>query len=197
MNLLVKRSKRTKLLVPIIRLEILESDVIGRVAPPPAPNSIWTPPLERIIRWRLCIRLSNLPPWWLGNWTDEVSRPSCILNLAPVLRRRREAGAFVCVMVDGRIGGKANGQRRGTNLERSRCFKGSVRCRMQPPLMWSRQPLWHATHVDLVIPDRKPPCSCWRESCRAFTTWHIHHTHHTLNIITQSLQRRAIFHSSK
>lgn len=33
-------------------------------------------------------------------------------------------------------------------------------------------------------------------SCE-FTTWHIHHTHQTWNIITQSLQRHTIFHSSK
>ena len=33
-------------------------------------------------------------------------------------------------------------------------------------------------------------------SCE-FTTWRIHHTHQTWNIITQSLQRHTIFHSSK
>lgn len=106
------------------------------------------------------IKLSNLPPRWSGNWTDEESRRSCILNLAPVLRRRRrrEAGASVRVVMGGW------GERSGEGLARHNFGTHEVLWGPEPSLMRSRQPLWHAAHVDLVSPDRKPPCSRWRES---------------------------------
>lgn len=57
----------------------------------------------------------------------------------------------------------------GVILECLRCCESlsrSVRCktRCDPSLMWALQPLWSATHMDLVVPNRKPPFSCWCES---------------------------------
>lgn len=65
----------------------------------------------------------------------------------------------------GRGGGRRR-RRRGDNfgmLEVLREPERSVRCktRHDPSLMWEVQPLWSATHMDLVVSNRKPPFSCW------------------------------------
>lgn len=72
-----------------------------------------------------------------------------------------ECRSVLCVVVVWRWVG-------GIIFKCSRCFKVPQSTSDVEPslnsLMWSRQPSWHATHVDLVIPDRKPPCSHWCKS---------------------------------
>lgn len=60
------------------------------------------------------------------------------------------------------MGGR--GERRGEGLARHRFGMREVLGGPEPSLTRSRQPSWHAAHVGLVSPDRKPPCSRRRES---------------------------------
>lgn len=165
MNLLVKRSKRTKLLVPIIRLEILESDVIGRV-PPPHKFHLDSPS-RKDNSMAFVHQTEQSPPVMVGK-LNRWSIPALMHFKFGPCSTAAEGGRSICVCGGGWADwGEGERTEEGHKFGMLKVLWGpapSVRCRMQPepPLMWSSQPLWNATHVDLVIPDRKPPYSCWR-----------------------------------